>query len=324
VKSLHRSLVTAATAAVACAVAPAGALAAAPAATTGGAARVTQTSATLTGQVNPRRERTSYFFEYGPAPRFGTRTAEFPAGEGGANVAAAANLEGLVPATRYQYRLVARNRSGTTRGATRGFRTPDQPLGVTLTADANPVTFGTPATIRGTVTGTGGAGQPVVLQARPFPFTAPFGDVAGPVPSDPAGGFLFSPVVLPETTQYRIRLANRPDVESPILSVGVGVRVATYVRRRVRRGGLLQFSGTIRPQRPGAQVAVQKRNSRGGWSIIAGTITRGGDEGLSRFRKRVRVPRGGTYRILVAVNDGNLSSGTGSEIRIRTTRSRRR
>jgi hypothetical protein len=313
--SLRRAAVAAA---VVSAVAPAAARAEAPGVTTGGAARVTQTSATLTGQVNPRGERAVYFFEYGTTTRYTARTPDFPAGEGRSAVTAAANLDGLTPATRYQYRLVARNRSGTTRGANRSFRTPDQPLGVTLVADANPVRFGDPATIRGTVTGTGNAGQPVVLQARPFPFTTPFGDVAGPVPSDPAGNFVFSPVALGATTQYRVRLANRPQVDSPVLSLGVAVRVATYARRTVRRGGLLQFSGTIRPARPGAQVGIQKRNSRGGWSIVAGTITRGGDEGLSRFRKRVRVPRGGTYRVLVAVADGNLTSGTGSEIRIRT------
>jgi hypothetical protein len=297
---------------------PGSALAESPTAATGGAARVTQTNATLTGSVNPRGERTVYFFEYGTTTRYGARTPDFPAGDGRSTVTAAATIDGLTPATRYQYRLVARNEDGTARGANRSFRTPNQPLGVTLTADANPVTFGNPATVRGTVTGTGGGGQPVVLQARGFPFTTDFADVAGPLNTDAVGAFVFTPIGIPSTTQYRVRLVNRPGVESPILSIGVGVRVATYVQRRVRRGGLLQFSGTIRPARAGAQVAIQKRNSRGGWSVVAGTITRGGGETFSRYRKRVRIPRGGTYRILVALADGNLTTNTGTEVRIRT------
>ncbi len=297
---------------------PASAGAAAPTAATGGAARVTQTGATLTGSLTPRGEETVYFFEYGPTRRYGARTPDIPAGAGRSTVTAAATIEGLTPATRYRYRLVARNASGTARGARRSFRTPAQPLGLTLTADANPVTFGTPATIRGTVTGTGAAGQSVVLQARPFPFTSDFADVAGPAPTDAAAAFVFAPVALAATTQYRVRLVDRPAVASPIVSVAVGVRVSTYAARRIRRGGLLLFRGTIRPARAGAQVAIQKRNSRGGWSVVAGTITRGGTEGFSRFAKRVRVRRGGTYRVLVALADGNLTTNTGSEIRVRT------
>jgi hypothetical protein len=302
--------------AVAAVVAPAAAVAATPVVTTGDAARVTQTSATLTGRVDPRGEATAYFFEYGTTTRFGTRTSQFPAGSGRA-VTAAAQVDGLTPDTRYVYRLVARNPSGVTRGTVRAFRTPRQPLGVTLTADANPVRFADATTIRGTVTGTNGGGQPVVLQARGFPYTSPFTDIAGPVASNAAGNFAF-PVAPTASAQYRVRLANRPAVDSPVLSLGVGVRISTYVRRRVTRGRSVQFSGTIRPARPGAQVGIQKRNSRGGWSIVGGTITRGGDADSSRWRVRVRIPRGGTYRVLVALSDGNLVSNVGSEVRIRT------
>jgi hypothetical protein len=299
---------------------PASAVAAPPTVATGGAARVTQTSATLTGSVTPNGRPTVYFFEYGPTARYGARTPDFPANPGRGTLPAAATLEGLTAATRYQYRLVARNQDGTRRGANRSFRTPNQPLGVTLAADANPVTFGTPATIRGTVTGTGGANQPVVLQARGFPFTSPWADVAGPARTDAAGSFVFSPIGIPATTQYQVRLVDRPGVGSPVLSIGVGVKVATYVKRSVRRGGRLLFTGTIRPARAGAQVAIQKRTSTGTWSVVAGTITRGGGVDRSRFAKRVRIPRGGTYRVLVALADGNLTTNTGTEVRIRTRR----
>jgi hypothetical protein len=312
------------TAAVLAAALPAGAQAAAPVVQTGGAARVTQTSATLLGTVDPGREQTVYLFEFGPegSTVATSRTPEVPAGAGDRPVNAAVDIAPLAPATTYRYRIVARNEDGTRRGRVRSFRTPRQPLGLTATVDANPVLFGTPAAVRGAVTGTGAGGRPVVLQGRPFPFTSEFADLTAPTPTDAAGAFAFGGLGIGTTTQFRVRLAGRPGVVGPILSVGVAARVATFVARRVQRGRRVTFRGWIRPARPGAQVAVQRRARNGEWSVVAGTITRGGSADRSRFRKRVRIRRTGRYRVLVVINDGNLVGNVGREVRIRAVRRR--
>ena len=320
----HLSPVLVTAAAVAATALPASAQAAAPVVQTGGAARVTQTSATLTGSVDPGGEQTVYLFEFGPegSPVATTRTPEVPAGDGARPVTAAVDIP-TAPATRYRYRIVARNADGTRRGRVRSFRTPRQPLGLALTADLNPITFGGPgATVRGAVTGTGAAGRPVVLQVRSFPYTTPFADLTLPTVTDAAGGFAFTGLGIGQTTQFRVRLAQRPGVTSPVVTVGVAARVATFVAERVRRGRRVTFKGWIRPARPGAQVAIQRRNRSGEWSTVAGTITRGGDADRSRFRKRIRIRRTGRYRVLVVINDGNLTGNTGREVRIRATRRR--
>jgi len=90
---------------------------AAPSVTTGTASTVTETSATLTGQVNPNGLSTSYFFDYGTSEMYGSTTATFSAGSGTTQTPVSAGLTGLEPGTTYHYRLVATNSDGTTDGA---------------------------------------------------------------------------------------------------------------------------------------------------------------------------------------------------------------
>ena len=121
--------------------APAGAAAAPakPGVTNGAAANVAQTTATVTGKVNPNEVATTYFFEYGTTQLYGQRTPDAPAGSGNSSVNVAADLGGLAPATRYHYRLVAFNSRGVTRSGDRTFTTKRQPLGLSLAAAPNPI-----------------------------------------------------------------------------------------------------------------------------------------------------------------------------------------
>jgi hypothetical protein len=87
--------------------APAGALAApGPFAQTGPATGVTDTTATLTGTVNPAARDTTYFFAYGPTAAYGATTPaqRLPAGP---PVPVSAPVTGLAPATLYHYQLFA-------------------------------------------------------------------------------------------------------------------------------------------------------------------------------------------------------------------------
>jgi hypothetical protein len=97
----------------------------APTVTTTAASAVSASEATLNGTVNPEGVAggTSYHFEWGTETAYGNVTAETPAGEGKANVAAASTITGLTPGTTYHFRLDATNASGSVSGADETFTT---------------------------------------------------------------------------------------------------------------------------------------------------------------------------------------------------------
>ena len=288
----------------------------APDVTTGGVVRVTPQSATLLGKVTPNGAQTTYTFQYGTTPLYGDATPIGAAGAGNTPVNVIADLSGLAPATTYHFRLVAHNRNGTIRGADRVFRTRPQPLGLTFGASPNPVPYKRPTVIHGTLSGTGNAKRQVILQSNPFPYTQGFQQAANPQLTNLLGQFAFPLLSVPLNTQYRIVVPGQPQVVSPIATVGVAVRVSTNTsRRRVRKGGTVRFFGTVRPARPGAQFAIQTLR-RGAWRTVAGGIARGSRGGVSRYAKRVRIRRGGRYRVFVAIVDGNYVSNTGRTVRI--------
>jgi hypothetical protein len=288
-----------------------------PAVATGAVADVTPQSATLLGKIDPNEAQTTYLFQYGPTTLYGTSTPVTAAGNGDQAVTVVANISGLAPATVYHYRLIARNRNGVVDGVDRVFRTRVQPLGLTLAAAPNPVPFGRPTVLSGTLTGTGAAGRQIVLQSNPFPYTQGFVTVSNPQLTAANGAFSFPLLSVPLNTQYRVLIPTRPEVVSPIVGVNVAVRVSTNVSsRRVRSGGLVRFSGRVTPARPGALVGIQRlRGTR--WVTVAGTITHHAGKRFSRYAKRVRIHRGGRYRVFVAIADGNFTSNAGRTVTIR-------
>ena len=94
-----------------------------PAVVTGGADGVSDTGATLTGQVTPNGAGTTYHFEIGQTTAYGTLTPGQAAGAGVDPVAVSAAVQGLTRATTYHYRLVATSANGTTAGTDRTFTT---------------------------------------------------------------------------------------------------------------------------------------------------------------------------------------------------------
>lgn len=300
--------------------APAAATAASPpGVSTGTATKITPATATLRGAVNPRDVETAYVFQYGPTKAYGATTAPVAIGKGTAAKAVAADVGGLAPATVYHFRVVATSGAGTSRGADRTFKTQKQPLGLTLAATPNPVPFGGSTTLAGTLSGTDNANQQVVLQQSAFPFTAGFAVVGNPQVTNATGAFAFPILALNATTQYRVQIPGKP-VASPIVTATVAVTVRTRVSaKRVRRGRTVRFAGTITPIRDGAQVAIQKRRGDR-WITVGGSIARHYRADRSKYAVRLKVRRGGSFRVFVGTNSGDIANNVGSTIRIRTFR----
>ena len=301
---------------------PAGATAAParPDVTTGPAANVTQTTATLTGSVNPNEAETTYFFEYGPTATYGARVPDPPAsvGKGNRRVAVTADIGGLAPATTYHYRLVARNAEGVRRGADRTFRTQRQPLGLSLGATPNPVRPGGRTLIAGTLSGTGNAERQVVLQSNPFPYTQGFQNASDIHLTNSDGSFSFPILSVPLNTQYRVVLPNVPAVQSPIVSVGVAPKVGVKAKRvrRTARGAIFRFSGRVTPAHDGTQIAIQRLKGDT-WVTISGTIAKHRSSTASRYRKSVRLRRGGTFRVFAGTNDGDHVPSVSRSVKLR-------
>jgi hypothetical protein len=301
-------------------VAPATASAAKPAVTTGGAASVAQSTATLTGRVDPNGQPTTYFFQIGTTRLYGSNTSATSAGAGANPVPVSVAIGGLAPATVYHYRIVARNEDGQTLGADRTFKTKRQPLGVTLTANPPTVAPGGATTLGGQLTGTNNASRDVVLQANPFPYTQGFLNVANPQVTDAVGNFSFPVLTVPVTTQFRVVMPQRPEIASPIVIVGAALQVTTRTKKvdRHRHSVSVRFRGDIRPAAAGVRVDIQKlRNNV--WTAIAHTRAQHESSSRSSYSTRVRIHRSGQYRV-VANSDGAFVSGAGRTIRITAPR----
>src|SRR5579862_3570450 len=113
-----------------------------------GTATVNGGTLTLTGSVNPNASDTDYYFEYGRASATGAKTATVDAGSGTSATQVSATIAHLKPNTSYSFRLVAKNRYGTVRGATSTTPAAGAP---TVVTGAATVKSGTSLTLSGTV-----------------------------------------------------------------------------------------------------------------------------------------------------------------------------
>ena len=100
----------------------------APEAVTGSASGISQTSATLSGSVDPNGLSTDYWFEYG-INNFDNLTSTASVGSGTSSVSVPSRtISGLLSNTTYKYHVVARNSKGTRYGLDKTFTTSSDPF----------------------------------------------------------------------------------------------------------------------------------------------------------------------------------------------------
>jgi hypothetical protein len=287
----------------------------APAVSTGGVSSVAYSSVVLHGFVDARGEVTSYAFQYGPTSAFGAQSPLAPAGNATRSVSVSQAVTGLQPGLTYHYRIVASGPGGTVKGLDRTFRTPRVPLSVAIVGVPDPVVFGDPFLVEGTLSGTGASTHAVALQANPFPYVGGFKTVGSPELTNATGSFSFPFAGLLENTELRVVTVGAPVVSSPVVLESVAVRVSFHVRR-ARRRGFVRLYGTVAPAEVGALVGFQLL--RPGKSVNeGGTAVRAGTAGVSRFSAVVRLRHRGLYRALVKVFDGAHVSNYSEPILIR-------
>ena len=207
--------------------APSGAVGAVvrPSVSTGGISNLTPISAILHGALDAHGQPTNYVFQYGTTKGYGAQTALSPGGNRTTSFPVALAITGLQPNTTYHYRILATSATGAVAGGDRAFTTPKIPLSLQAAGAPNPVPFGNPFVLQGTLFGTAGAGRGVALQANPFPYTAGFTTLGNPELTSATGTFSFPVVGLSTNTQLRVVTTSAPFISSPVLVEGVAVRV---------------------------------------------------------------------------------------------------
>src|SRR5580700_742886 len=272
----------------------------APSASTGASTNVSYSSVTLTGTVNPHGQATDYVFQYGTTSHYGAQTPLAPAGSGKGAVKVSQSVTGLAPLSTYRYRILATGPAGAVAGGERTFKTTAVPLSLAIVGVPNPVFFGSPLTVEGTLSGSYGANHAVELQAKAFPYLGGFQQVGNPELTNATGGFSFPYLGLTENAQLRVVTVGKPEVSSPVILEKVAVRVTFHVHS-TRRHGYARLYGTVTPAEVGALVGFQllrpgKSVNRGGTVVKAATTT------YSKFSRVVRIQRG-LYKALVQVTD---------------------
>jgi hypothetical protein len=277
-----------------------------PTVTTGAATAVTFSGATLHGSVNPRGQATNYYFQYGTSTKYSNQTPLTPVGNGTRTVNVQESITGLSAVTKYHYRLVAVGPGGanqTARGRDRSFTTTKIPLSIGIAGVPNPVVFGSPLMVEGTLSGTGNANRPVILQARPFPYTGPFMNIGDTHLTDAAGGFAFPFLGLIQTAQLQVVTTGKPTVVSPIITEQVAVLVTINVHRTQRRG-FAKVTGTVTPPEVGNVVVFQKITRHHGFVSVGTATVHSGTTTTGRFSRVIHVRVPSVYRALVQVVSG--------------------
>lgn len=131
----------------------------APTATTNTANSIARETATINGQVNPNGSQTNYWFEYGTTTNLGGVTSIQSLASGTTSTGTSAALTGLMPLTKYYFRLNAQNQYGTVNGTILNFTTtgPANPAGPIVTTDAATNTTSQASTLNGQVNPNGAA-----------------------------------------------------------------------------------------------------------------------------------------------------------------------
>ncbi len=304
------------------AMAPLALAATTPGARTGKASAVTPQTATLNGRVDPNGFPTAFYFQYGRSTRYGKRTATADAGSGKNSHAVSASLTGLRPNTTYHYRLVAFSSKGTARGTDRKLKTPQIATTSSISVSPNPLRFGGTASVAGALSGPDVGGKQVALQFKPFPFTSTFRQSGNTVVTSPQGAYSFGfPGLI--TAQLRVVEKSKPSVVSQTVTESVALATSIHIRRSRRNLHRVRFYGRVRPSRAGNAVLIQRKLKRR-WKTIALTLTRPGTANFSFFSKRLRLGRGGTFRVIVRTTGGDYVDGVSRELRILLRRHHRR
>jgi len=173
---------------------------------------------------------------------------------------------------------------------------PPKTGGVTLKASVQQVTFSQPVALTGKVKGVKQA-VTVTIERRAADATAYA--PAGTATTDANGDFSFADRPA-KSSVYR---ATAGTAASPEVALAVAPLVGLKVGDATpRKGQRVRFKGTVRPQHDGTRVAIQRKRADGSWVTVRSPLLRDAGSTYSRYSKRIRIRRSGTYRTVIGAH----------------------
>ena len=156
------------------------------------------------------------------------------------------------------------------------------------------------------------AGQTVALWASAFPFTA-WTQVAT-LTTDFEGYFSYH-TTLGQNTSYRaIWQSANPPVQSKDRLVKVPLKLSLKASHtKVKKKGVVTFTGAGRPAHPGAKVELQELDKHGRYKTVSSTTA----SPSSQFSVRTRLRRSGVFRVLFP-GDGQFGIAASRPVRVQT------
>lgn len=274
---------------------------------------VSANEATLLGRVNPQGQDTTVRFEWGTSTKYGNTTPAQAVGNGTSTITVPATITGLKSNTKYYFRTVASNKTGTSRSSARSF-TSGRGLGALTIQTSSPnIAWDGTVTIGGTVAGQAPGGVTVALMRLDHPFTAAFREVASTKTSGSgAYGFTLKGVYASARLQVVVK-GGAPTSVSPIVNLGSEVLAKLRVTKRKAR--TVRLSGTVLPGTlpSAARVSIQRQTPKGRWIRVGSRRSLKPAGAKARFSLTVkRLSRSTNYRALVLPNDGGAHVQTTS------------
>lgn len=186
---------------------------------------------------------------------------------------------------------------------------------LSIGARPNPVVYFRTTSVFGRFSARNNAGRTIALQRDRWPFEDNWVS-AGTDTTDAQGDYSFT-ARPPVNTRYRARRSGT-NLFSVSVTVGVRIRVSRRVSDRTPEvGQRVRFRGRACPQHDGALVRIQRRTRTGGWRTVRRTALRDlAGSTCSRYSRRFRVFRDGTYRVVVISPHGDHRNGISRRIRL--------
>jgi hypothetical protein len=177
---------------------------------------------------------------------------------------------------------------------------------LTISAGPTPITFGSSSTVSGVLSGKHVSGVVVTLENRPASSSGVF--VKGPTTTtDSTGHYTFS--VRPGlNTAYQAVAKASPTAMSSDVVVKVKVKITEHLSTtKPKAGQAVRFSGLVIPTYNGRFAQIQRKTASG-WKTVASAkliaTTPVGSVPRSKYSKRVKVHKSGTYRVRFNPADG--------------------